>query len=152
MSKILGGWVFAPVLTLQSGSYLDATYISDTTNGFLQGNQGVNRSGNPNLSGGQRTLAQWFNTAVFSAPAPYTLGDAGRTNVLGPGLLACDLGVTRVDKFKERFSAHWGVQLFNAFNHPVPGNPDTTFGSTTFGVISSKGGNRSIQLFGKLVF
>jgi hypothetical protein len=152
LSKIVGGWVVSPVLTLQSGSYLDVTYITDTTNGFLQGNQGVNRQGNPNLPNGQRTMAKWFNTGVFSAPAPFTLGNAGRTNVKGPGFIGYDMGITRVDRIKERFSARWGVQLFNAFNHPVLNNPDTTFGSSTFGVISSKSGNRSVQLFARLIF
>jgi hypothetical protein len=152
LSKVVGGWVASPVLKWQSGSYLDVTYNTDTTNGFLQGNQGVNLIGRPNLPGGQRTMARWFNTAAFAPPAPYTLGNAGRTIVEGPRSVLFDMGISRIDKINERISTQVGVNLFNAFNHSNLSGPNTTLGSPTFGIISSKSGNRSLQLLLRVFF
>jgi len=152
LSKILGGWVLTPVVKWQSGSFLDVSYFTDTTNGFLQGNQGVNLIGNPNLPSGERTMARWFDTGAFGPPAPYTLGNAGRTIVEGPGSVLFDMGIHRIDKITERVGIQFGVNLFNAFNHSNLNSPNTTFGSPTFGIISSKSGNRSIQFLLRAFF
>jgi len=145
-------WITREKSRLQSGSFLDVMYNTDTTNGFLQGNQGVNLIGNPNLPGGQRTMTRWFNTGAFAPPAPYTLGNTGRSTVEGPRTVAFDIGIRKVEKINERISTQFGADLFNAFNHSNLNGPDTTLGSPTFGIISSKSGNRSIQLLVRVFF
>ncbi len=45
--------------------------------------------------------------------------------------------------------------LFNLFNHPNPGSPNTTFGGSTFGFITganSSFGARVMQIAGKINF
>jgi hypothetical protein len=53
----------------------------------------------------------------------------------------------------EKSSLQFRAELFNALNHPQFANPDTTFGSPTFGVISSTAVNARVgQLALKLAF
>src|SRR5262249_11153244 len=111
LSRTVGGWVATPVVKWQSGEFLDARYNTDTTNGFLQGNQGVNVIGTPNLPSGQRTMARWFDTGAFAPPAAYTLGNAGRTIIEGPGGVFFDMGISRLDKMNERVSTQFAVNL-----------------------------------------
>jgi hypothetical protein len=153
LSRVLGGWVTSGVLTLQSGGFLDVTNFTDTTNGFLQGNQGVNVVGaNPNLSKGDRSMARFFNTSVFAFPKPYTLGNAGRSIIEGPGTISFDASLNKQFKITERFTTEFKADFLNALNHPNLGGPNTTLGSPTFGLISSKSGNRNIMLGLKLIF
>jgi hypothetical protein len=45
------------------------------------------------------------------------------------------------------------VELFNTFNHVQFGPPGNSFGSSTFGEISSQNNNpRLVQFAGKIVF
>jgi uncharacterized protein YbbC (DUF1343 family) len=84
---VVGGWQVNAIMTLQSGS-------SIPLGASVQG--GGNR---PNVIAGvsdkaqNQSLSQWFNTAAFSAPAPFTYGTASRTlpDVMSDGVLS---GVT----------------------------------------------------------
>ncbi|MGH9162736.1 MAG: hypothetical protein ACRD2X_22440, partial [Vicinamibacteraceae bacterium] len=152
LASVLGGWVLAPNLTLQSGSYLDVPYFADTTNGFLQGNQGVNLVGEPNLPRDERSMDRWFNTEAFAEPAPFTLGNAGRRLVIGPGAIGFDLALSKELRFGGRIRSRISVELQNALNHPNLLNPGTTFGSPSFGVISGKSGNRRVQIGIRVLF
>jgi hypothetical protein len=127
-------------------------HFTDTTNGFLQGNQGVNINGSPNIPDGARTMDRWFDTTVFTPPASFTLGNAGRTIVEGPGAVTFDFALTKNTKISERYSAEFHADLINAFNHPNFATPDTTLGSPNFGRVVSKSGNRNIQLGIKFIF
>jgi hypothetical protein len=153
VSRVLGGWVLSGVLTLQSGGFLDVSSQTDTTNGFLQGNQGVNVvGGNPNLSKSERSMARFFNTSVFAFARPYTLGNAGRSLILGPGTIGFDTSLNKSFKISERFTTEFKADFINALNHPNMGSPSATLGSPTFGLVTSKSGNRNIMLGIKLLF
>jgi hypothetical protein len=160
-SKILGNWTQAGIFSIQSGQYLDVSSVTNTTNGFMT--QGVNLVGNPQ---GPQTMAQWFNTAAFAFAAPYTLGNAARGIVIGPGQYTFDANFLKDIKINERFSSQVRVDFLNALNHAVLCNPNTTLGSAGFGSVSCKGaaayyqgnsftnayGNRQIQLGFRLIF
>jgi len=153
LSRVIGGWVLSGVLTLQSGSFLDVTSFSDTTNGFLQGNQGVNvAGGNPNLPKSDRSMARFFDTSSFAFASPYTLGNAGRSLIEGPGTIGFDASLNKPFRITERFVLEVKADFINALNHPNWGSPNTSLGSPTFGLITSKSGNRNILLGGKLIF
>jgi hypothetical protein len=151
-SHILGGWELSSFLRWQSGSYLDITYNTDTTNGFIMGNQGVNLVGDPNLPQGERTFARYFNTDAFAPPVPYTMGNAGRTIVEGPGQVAMNAALRKQTRLSERFTVAFKAEFFNLLNHSNWQSPGTTFGSPNFGIIARKGGNRQLQLGVRLIF
>jgi len=95
----------------------------------------------------KRTPDQWFNTAAFSTPAPFTFGNAGRDIIPGPGNIVFDLSLLRRFHPRESQSIEFRAEFFNAFNHPnfgIPG-PYPDFGPF-FGKILSTGEPSRIQL------
>jgi hypothetical protein len=131
--NILGGWQLNAISTLETGGVIS---LGTTVTG------GGNR---PNVVGGvsdkvaSQTLAQWFNTAAFSSPAPYTWGNVGRTlpDVNGPGLVNLDLSILRSFPIKEKYRIQFRAEAFNLNNTPAFATPGTTLNSTTFGVVTA---------------
>ena len=54
--------------------------------------------------------------------------------------------------FKERKSLQIRLEAYGVTNSPQWGNPNTSFGSSTFGQITSAGGNRSLQVAAKFYY
>jgi hypothetical protein len=78
--------------------------------------QRPNLSGNPNQ--GPKTPEQWFNTSIFSLPAPYTFGNSPRNAVIGPGLQEFDLSLQKDIRLTELTNLHFRAEAYNLFNHP----------------------------------
>jgi hypothetical protein len=64
----------------------------------------------------------------------------------GPGLVNFDLSLYKRFAVTENKHLEFRAEFFNAFNRPNFGNPGTTFGTGSFGVISSSLEGRDIQL------
>jgi hypothetical protein len=108
-------------------------------------------SGDPNV-GGPQTAAQWFNTSVFSLPAPFTFGNSGRNTVLAPGYANVDAVLQKSVTLSAgvRLELRW--EVFNLFNHVNLDVPNRTFGSANFGRIFGAGPARQMQFGAKLLF
>jgi hypothetical protein len=148
-NDVLGGWSFAPIVTVSTGLPLNITVNGNPSNT----GSGVDRPnvvGNPQLA--NPTVAEWFNTAAFAANAPYTYGDAGRNVIRAPGLVNLDLALHKSFRITERVSAQIRVESFNATNTPALGAPNTVLGNALFGQITSAGSARDNQLGVKVVF
>ncbi|HMD31071.1 MAG TPA: hypothetical protein VKG84_04110, partial [Candidatus Acidoferrales bacterium] len=104
--------------------------------------------------------------AIFSIPAPGTVGTCGRNSLRGPHFVQWDANLNKTTKITERVSLQLRWEIFNVLNHPnfnsVPTNRTATSGSfstiaTTPDVNSgnpflSQGGPRAMQLGVKLLF
>ena len=103
-----------------------------------------------------QTPEHWFNTAAFSAPAPYTIGNSPRRlNELRVGSQKnADVAVAKDFTVRDRIKVQFRVEAFNLTNTPQFGWPDTAFGSTTFGVVSGtmNVGPRNVQFGLKVDF
>ena len=79
---------------------------------------------------------------------PLLLELSGKADVvaLGPGLANLDLSLAKSVRFTERQSIELRFEAFNSLNHTNFGNPGTSFGSSSFGVISSAGTPRIVQM------
>ena len=174
--ELLGGWMVAGVVTVQSGHPLTPTYnhfaglpsifgsaTSDrpSLSGTCSKRQFVNRGSIESNIGGTHT---YINTSCFTDPAVFSaddpigvgFGNAGVGIFEGPAQQNVDLSLIK------RFSIHWpreSTQLefrsefFNAFNHPQFADPDVEFTSPTFGQITSTAVNpRVVQFALKLSF
>ena len=75
-----------------------------------------------------------------------TPGDASRDVALGPGFFNIDLSLAKQIALTERQGLELRLEAFNSTNHTNFGNPGTTFGTSTFGVISSAGSPRIVQM------
>jgi len=145
--RFLRNWQLSGIVTLQDGTPLNPFYFA-----FDPANTGTpNRPdivlGQPiSLPRSQRTADHFFNTAAFTAPAPYTFGNAGRNIIPGPGNNVFDLSIHRRLAVRESRALEFRTEFLNAFNHPNWGGaisyPD--FGPF-FGKVFSTGSPRRIQ-------
>jgi hypothetical protein len=155
LNSILGGWQATGILTLQSGIPLGITTTdtSQSGSGYLRPN---NNGQSAALSGSDESrLSRYFNTSVFSQPAPFTFGNTGRNlpDVRGPGERNIDFAVYKDLAIKEAAHLQIRGEAFNLTNHPWFSNPDTNFQSQTFGAITSQFNQpRQIQISLRLAF
>ena len=105
----------------------------------------------------------WINKAAFTNPAPGTLSTMGRDNVPGPSFFQLDAKLSREFKLHERETLEIRGEAFNLTNSFRAGIPlpslqaggsgvVTTYGSPTFGTITSALDPRIIQMALKFVF
>jgi len=150
---ILGGWQLGGVLVFRTGFPLTVTTSGDVANAGGNITQTPNRISQAVLPRGQRTLNRFFNTSAFTPQAQYALGNAGIGSIYGPGSKNLDLSVGKVFKPVERFSLQFRSEFFNATNRPNWGLPGTTFGTASFGKITSTTGDaRTLQFGLKLLY
>jgi hypothetical protein len=147
---LLGGWDMASIFSRQSGRPITVNIAGDPLN-TGQGNARANYLGAPK-SVPNPTLNQWFNTAAFAAPAPYTPGNLGYGTFLGPGTFNWDFSVYKTFSITERHRIQFRTEFFNFPNHPNLGNPGLTVGTATFGKITSASDPRVLQFGMKYQF
>ena len=85
----------------------------------------------------QSRLSGWFNTSCFTVPAPYTFGNAARTDprLRGPGIANYDFSLFKRTAINERMNLEFRTEFFNLFNRVQFGKPnmvDTTASTSTF--------------------
>ena len=146
---LAGGWQLSGITALMSGQPLTVTY-STSVQGWGNGRANV-LQGAP-LYPQDRTLTQYFNTAAFVLPAPYTYGNSANNMLWGPARQSWDASLAKNMAIRERVNLQIRMDAFSVFNHPVPGDPDTNISSNTAGRISSVGGDRTVQLGAKFTF
>lgn len=154
LARLVEGWRLA-VTTFQTGFPLVPTISVNNTRSFGGGARPNNNGLSAKLPGSQRTVNQWFNTAVFSQPAPFTFGNVGRTlpDVRSDGIRNFDFSILKTTGISERVKLEFRADAFNLFNTPQFGVPGTTFGTASFGVVSSQANSpRVFQLGLRLVF
>src|SRR5262249_31416403 len=95
----------------------------------------------------------WLNPAAFAQPDNGTFGNMGRSNVVGPGSIRIDMGLTREFRVRENQSVEFRAEAFNLPNHLNALNPATNLSTlSTFGLIRSAADPRILQLALKYVF
>jgi hypothetical protein len=157
--RVLGGWGLNGITIIQSGFPLIFTSVAPSQiSGFGFGTLRPNVAvgWNKTIPGALEThLNQVFNTACFSAPSPYGLGDEARTdpNLRDAGINNWDVSVFKLIPFSERIRMQFCAEFFNIANRVQFGNPRTAIGSPSFGIISSQLNQpRLIQLALRLSF
>ena len=162
LGNILGGWVTGLTVEARSGQPLNIGNAVNTCNCFSQGTQGVDSAGSPGGSPSNFDPGQddWFNTAAFSAPAPFTFGNAGAGLFEAPGFFETSLTLSKGFSITERVRTEFRAEFFNLFNQVNLGTPGTNFGTGQFGRISGTlgsppsdlGRSRKIQMGAKILF
>lgn len=152
----LGDWQINGITTFATGTPLALTAANTS-----QSNSDVVRPnvvGDPTLPGGRSTsakLAQWFNTAAFAQPVPFTFGNAGRTvpNVRGDSMKNFDFSVFKAFPIREKSRVEFRTEFFNLFNTPLFALPGQALGNAAFGVVSAQANSpRQVQLGLKAIF
>src|SRR5262249_1013521 len=139
---ILGGWQANGILTAQTGTPLNITFSNSTLNTPLINNRpNLVGSGTPDVYRNVGAKIPWFDAARFTAPAAGTFRNLGRNILSGPSVFNLDFSLSRTFTVTERVRAQLRMDSFNFTNTPHYDNPNTTFGSSTFGQVTTAGGN-----------
>ncbi len=139
------------IVTLESGAPFTVNLGTDQANIGSGPAQRPNVSGNPNLSSG-RTAQRWFDTSVFSMPAPYTFGNAGRNIVYGPAYANVDAVVQKDVHLSGNRQLELRWEVFNVFNRTNFNIPNRTAFTPNFGRIFSALPARQMQFGVKVAF
>jgi hypothetical protein len=136
---VLGGWQVGGNMTFHTGVPLVPTLASGN---LPDANQVPNLLFEPAISGSpQSNLRQYLNPAAFSIPAPYTFGTAPRTlnRARGPALREGDVSLFKSIYFnaERHCNVQFRFEAFNVTNTPFFSSPNTSVGSSSFGIISS---------------
>jgi hypothetical protein len=149
-----GNWQANAIVTVQSGMPFNVTSAVDLRNiGSGPASQRPDLIGKASADCNGGHLINCINAAAFATPAAYTYGNFGRNVLFGPGFVNTDFSVFKNIPIRESLKFQFRAEMFNFFNHPNFANPNATFGTTSFGSITSQNGNsREIQFAGKLIF
>lgn len=145
VDKLISGWSGNGILTFFKGEFISPTSNISANVGRVDRNF-PNCIGNPNLPSGQRSITRWFDTSKIVSQPFGTFGNCATGVIQVPGENNIDLSAVKNTVFHDRYRLEFRAEFFNAFNHPSFGNPNTTVGSPSFGVITStRTNNRQIQ-------
>ena len=157
---VLGDWDLSGTFQAQSGTPFDVRTTVDIAGvGAGSGQQFYNMVGDPQAGrvAWDGTKAVWFDKNAFQAPATGTFGVQRQNPLRYPGFW--DVNTALRKSFRtfggQRFE--YRLEAFNVFNHPrlndqVVGNNVSNPNSGDFGLITSKTGNRTVQMALQYVF
>lgn len=146
------GLRLAGIIRAQSGSPLPVTQATNFNAFAGYGIQRPNRLFDPELPSDDRSTARWFKTAAFSRAGQFTLGNASRNPVVGPGYRTLDVMLGKTFRMHEPLQLELRAEAFNVTNSPSLGVPNTSFGTAAFGTITRAFDPRVFELVGKVSF
>ncbi|HEY3839590.1 MAG TPA: hypothetical protein VGL72_23630, partial [Bryobacteraceae bacterium] len=153
---VLGGWQMNGITTFQRGIPIAISNGGNSANLGAPGIRATDNGQNPAQSGsiGAR-LNEYFVQSDFSQTPNYAFGNVGRflPNVRLPGTHNLDFALHKNFKPVERVNMQFRAEAYNFTNSPTWGGPGTTVNTpSTFGIVTSKSGNRTMQMALKLQF
>jgi hypothetical protein len=157
VAAVVGGRPWTPLLSTsadQSGQ--DLVYQRPDCSGVKP----IYQFSNPNIP----TITN--AAAIFSTPAPNTIGSCGRNSLRAPKFRQWDFNLNKTTKITERMSIQLRFEIFNLLNHPNFSSftANTHPSSGAFSTYSqtpdiaagnpflSQGGPRAAQIGAKLIF
>ena len=146
-----GAWQVSGIVTLQSGAPFSVMLGTDRANIGSGPAQRPDVSGDPNGLA-HPTAAQWFDTSVFSLPAAFTFGNAGRNNVLAPGYANVDVGIHKEIALAKGTMLSLRGEVFNLLNRVNFDVPNRIAFTPNFGRIFSAQPARQMQVGARVTF
>ena len=149
---VVGDWSLGGILNWQAAApFTVTTQVNSVFS--AAGALRADVSGNPRLSGSERTLNQWFRTDAFSQPAAATFGNQGVNILRGDSFFGLNMSVLRNFPLPgEGRMIQLRGEFFNLPNHANFGVPGRVFGAAGFGVVGSAAAPRSIQVGLRMTF
>ncbi|MBI4876319.1 MAG: carboxypeptidase regulatory-like domain-containing protein [Acidobacteria bacterium] len=155
LNALLGGWQTNGILTLQTGQPLAlSTQNTSNAGGNVLRPNSTGKSARLDGPTGDR-LNRYFDTTVFTQPAPFTFGNTARTlpDVRGPGARNLDFSLFKNFALTEKIALQFRAESFNLSNTPVFGFPNQGLNNVSFGRISGTASDpRQIQFGLKLLY
>ncbi len=159
LKGVLTHWQANGIITLQTGVPFNVSTGTDTANTQASGTYRPNLVHAATSNCGRGHLVGCIDPTAFTvgdlypiAPTNFAYGNAGRNLLYGPGSETVNFSVFKNFPIKERLQFQFRFETFALFNHTNFGNPASTINTGSFGNITGAGGNRNIQLGGKIQF
>jgi len=136
-----GEWQINGVALYRSGFPLPISQSQNFNGSFGYGGQRPNATGLSPETGGnlEQRLNNYFSPDAFSQAPEFAFGNVGRfISMRGPGQATWDMSLFKTVNMMERIRAQFRVEALNAFNTPLFNGPNTSFGSSSFGHITSQ--------------
>jgi hypothetical protein len=153
LDGVIGGWEVSTIISGSSGAPLGVT--QSASNLWNSANQRPNLVGDPSIPGSTRDkLNQYFNVNAFSQVNPDIIGSSPRflSNYRGPVLWNTDAALMKNFNIRERKYVQLRLEGYAVKNAPQWGMPNTSFGDTSFGQITSSTGQRTLQVAAKFYY
>jgi hypothetical protein len=153
LDGVIGGWELSSIITANSGAPLGIT--QSASNLWNSANQRPNVVGDPRLPGSTRDkLNQYFNVNAFQQVNPDIIGSSPRflSNYRGPVLVNEDAALMKNFNIRERKYVQLRLEAYSLKNSPQWGMPNTSFGDTSFGQITTSTGFRTLQVAAKFYY
>lgn len=160
LKNLLGGWQISGATFMRTGNPANGRNggvtqtgrdVAGIGDGFAQPwDQLRDVDMNYQLYTGPGTEA--FDTTAFAQPASGTFGNVERNNIYNPGEQQWDLAIFKNFNLGGTRRVQFRAEAFNFINHPNLGGIEVNPLSGNFGRITSKGGQRDIQLSLRFLF
>ncbi|MBV9679897.1 MAG: hypothetical protein JO185_26415, partial [Acidobacteriaceae bacterium] len=161
-NRLIEGWEISLIETLQSGNPVNFHTSNTGLTGFATVRPNVTgpviTGFSPALNGAPTFITYVQNRSVLTDPVN-AFGNLGRNVVIGPGFSNLDFSLVKNTRISERVSWQLRADAFDLLNQTNFGQPLSTLGSSTFGLINStrfptgdSGSSRQLQLALKLTF
>jgi hypothetical protein len=163
LDALVGGWQVSTIWTVRSGMPVNVSLASSGTDpntglrySFLNRNGGTlrpNLVGNPNAnSDADADRFNFLNAAAYALQPVNTPGNAPRNSAWGPGYFTVDLSLVKRFSIDQTRYADIRIEAFNLLNRTNYMDPNGTWGSSNFGVISNAFDKRVMQLAVRFAF
>jgi hypothetical protein len=155
---VFGGWQMAGTFIAMSGRpftvYSGVNTVSNVVQSTANCNGCTRYQGSLVLEGGRNFWFDAADRALFSVPAPGSIGNTGRNFFIAPVYTQWDSSLSKTFKVTERVNFMLRFDARNVLNHPSFDNPTAVINSTIFGRINDSVTNnaRRIQVSGKISF
>ena len=150
VDAVVGNWQWNGIADIRSGQNFNLTVNGDIAN---TGNFGYER---PDVIGDfhhfNSTKSEWFNTAAFAAPQPFTFGNAGRDLLRTQFMHVFNMGLFKQIPIHEGIYGELRAEAYNVFNTPIFNAPDSEFTDGTFGQVTSAQAPRTMQIGARIHF
>jgi hypothetical protein len=165
---LFGGWSGSGVVTVQSGTALTIAYNNSTnvfgiTSDRAQLAPQCGRAALVTSGAIENKLGNYFKASCFTTPPIIgadgigtAFGNSATGVVVGPGQANIDASIMRSIRMhwpNDNSNLQFRAEFFNALNTPQFSNPNTTYASSSFGIITSTSVNPRVgQLAVKILF
>jgi hypothetical protein len=150
----LAGWQTSGIIQYQGGlpfSILSSQNMNDGLNASRA--DLITTAGPAELSGSERNINRFFNTAAFVNPPNFVFGNSGVNILNGPGIAQWDLALQKLFPVREGMTVQFRGEASNVFNRVNLGQPSSTIGGSAYGAIRSTSTDpRNLQVSLRLQF
>jgi hypothetical protein len=162
VNRIISGWQLAPIVTLQSGNPINFKTSNTSFTGAATLRPSVIApvlTGFSPATNGNATYVTYIQNPSIFFDQGAAFGNLGRNTVVGPGFANVDIALIKNTMIRENIRLQIRLDAFDALNETNFGQPGTTIGTSTFGLLTNtrfptgdSGSSRQMQVSAKIVF